>query len=158
MKKSILILFAVTITITGCDFLEKNLKFLRKNKEKELLEQMRLDSIAKAREDSLKRAEELFQQRQQAKFDSMRIAMEEKKLKEAKPFHVITGSFKQMKYAEDHVKTWTNKGYEPEIIKGQNDFNLVSIGAYNTYGNALAKVKKLREETEEFEYWVYKNK
>jgi cell division protein FtsN len=153
MKRTIeIIIFVLLVSaLGGCNL------FNKKSKEQEAArvaaERARIDSIARAKADSLKRVEARIRQKQ-ARLDSIKRAKEEARLKAQSRFHVIVGSFKTPSYADSYAKKMANEGFSPKIIKAPNGFNLVSVGGYETYASALDKVRDFRENGR-YEVWVY---
>ena len=58
-----------------------------------------------------------------------------------------------LKYAEKMKE----EGYDTEIIKAKNNFNMVSIGAYETMPLAARKLTSIREGGR-YQVWIYENK
>lgn len=77
------------------------------------------------------------------------------KLKYSK-FHIIAGSFKKMKNAEEFASKLKNKAYDPVII--QSDKNLIRISIYSFTDETLAlkKLYKLREKSDIKSVWILK--
>ena len=72
-------------------------------------------------------------------------------------FHIIAGSFKKMKNAEEFSAKLKNKGYNPEII--QSDENLIRISIYSFTDETLAlkELYRLREKSEIKSVWILKS-
>jgi len=150
MKKIVLVLSAFLLFLsTGCDFFES--KKLFSNDVDTLQTYLRKkDSL-----DSLKQIQEAKKQAklaEQARRDSIKAAAE-KHRREYK-FHIVVGSFKTPKYASAYHTFIKGKGYETKPLKNKYGFELVSIGAYRSWNEAVRDLNKTREELLETA-WIY---
>lgn len=135
---------ALAIVAGGCKYFDKG-----KNKKKTQQEVVDPAAAEKARQDSIRiaqeqEAERIRVARQAAIEDSIRRIKEQ----EAQfRFHVITGSFKEMANAERWADRMRNRfGYNDcKIIDGPNGFNLVSVGSYDTYSRAFNQIDSVNE-------------
>ncbi len=157
--KTIIYIFSIAlITLTGCEFI--NTKILGKPSKAEI-EQMRLDSIRIA--DSLKIADSIAK----AKFEeeeAVRIAdsiaqaeIEAKKAEKARnKFHVISGSFKTPKFADQYKDRMINHyGYEDtRILQNEYGFKLVAIQSFPDKNEALQGLRQIRNEGK-FQVWLH---
>lgn len=71
------------------------------------------------------------------------------------PYHIVAGSFRDEKNAEQVLKELKAKGYLESKFIGQNQYGLFSViyGSYATYSEA-EKVKKTIEKSEENTPWI----
>ena len=152
MKKLLLIVLSFTLLLGSCNFFDN--AFNKKKKQRELAEKARLESIARAKADSIQLAEELQMQLEQARLDSLRKAEEAALARANRKYHVIAGSFKVPENADKYAKTMSCKGYDSQILEGKNGFKYVSIGAYNTFASAANMVKQVRDQGE-FIVWIH---
>lgn len=156
MKRLILMLVALAFVAGGCKFFDKG-----KNKKKQQQEVVDPAAAQKAREDSIRiaqeqEAERLRMAREQAIQDSIRQVKE----REAQfRFHVIIGSFKVPSNAESWEQEVRQMGFKnTKIIDGPNGFTLVSVGSFDTYSKAFNEIDRINysaEEEEPWELWVY---
>ena len=149
MRKLILALSAIVLLTSGCEFFEKKKMF---SKEDTLVAyQRRVDSLRKV--DSIKKAKAIARQKaEQAKKDSIRKA--EQQRKKLYKFHVIVGSFKTPKYADAYNNFIAQKGYKTEMLRNEYQFQMVSIGAYKSWNEAVKDLEMARE-TIEPTSWIY---
>jgi len=149
MRKLILALSAIILLTSGCEFFEKKKMF---SKEDTLVAyQRRVDSLRKV--DSIKKAKAIARQKaEQAKKDSIRKA--EQQRKKLYKFHVIVGSFKTPKYADAYNNFIAQKGYKTEMLRNEYQFQMVSIGAYKSWREAVKDLEMARE-TIEPTSWIY---
>lgn len=148
MKNTVGFIIILTLLLGGCNLFNKKSK-----EEQARLEQARIDSLAKAKADSLKRVEEAMRKKQ-ARLDSIRQVRRAQAEKEKKRYHIIAGSFKTPSYAEKYAEKMKAEGYDTEIIQGNNNYNMVSIGAYQTMPQAARRLTSIREKGT-YEVWIY---
>lgn len=146
--RNILIILSLIIAVnSGCNLIGK-----KKREEQARIEaQHKKDSIAKAK----KKAAALKlkkQKEEQARKDSIKKAEEARR--KLYKFHVIVGSFKTPKYATAYNDLMGKKGYQTEIITNRYNFQMVSIGAYKSWRDAVVELKKA-EEAIEPTAWIY---
>ncbi|MBU8893577.1 MAG: SPOR domain-containing protein [Bacteroidales bacterium] len=72
-------------------------------------------------------------------------------------FHIVAGSFRKMENAEKFSSELKNKGYNPEIIKSDEDLIRIAIFSYNNETEALKKLYRLRETSEIKSVWILKS-
>jgi cell division protein FtsN len=72
-------------------------------------------------------------------------------------YHVIAGSFTVSANAEKQRSFLRNKGLAAEILPKKGSFYMVSLGSYNTHGEASSVRQKLQDKAGT-ELWVLKNK
>lgn len=126
------------LLITGCDAVKSffgvptaaEVENLKKLEQMEALKKKREDSIARAREDSLLAAGSM-------QADSMKTA--------AGRFMIIVGSFKEVQNAPNMMKRLQDMGYEPETIRFENGFDVVSVYSTDSYGEACMKMREVME-------------
>ncbi|MFO7829571.1 MAG: SPOR domain-containing protein [Bacteroidales bacterium] len=149
MRNLILALAAIVLLASGCEFFEKKKMF---SKEDTLVAyQRRVDSLKRI--DSLKKAKAIEKQKaEQARKDSIKKAEEERK--RLYKFHVIVGSFKTKKYANAYNDFIAQKGYKTEVIRNQYQFDMISIGAYKSWREAVKDLEDAREAIEPTS-WIY---
>ncbi|MFO7923578.1 MAG: hypothetical protein R6U58_07785 [Bacteroidales bacterium] len=148
-----LIFFVITITllISGCDFVKKVNPFAKKVDTMELYQQ---------RQDSIRRAELLRRQqeearREQARADSISKAREaEAERLRALRYHLIVGAFKTPAYADEFHKKMLAQGHDSRIIMSENNFHLVTIKSLDNYRVAVNEWKDIRNQGEHL-VWLY---
>ncbi len=152
MKRLILLISIITLLFSGCDFLEN--KKLFSNDVDTLQEYLnRKDSIKKV--DSLKLVKEIKHKKtlvERAKKDSIKKA--EERQRALYKFHIVVGSFKTPKYANAYNEFIAQKGYKTEMLRNNNNFDMVSIGAYKSWRNAVNNLNKTRGNLEA-NAWIY---
>jgi len=153
MKNILLLTIVTALMLSSCNFLERT--FNKKKRQRELLEQMRLDSIAKAKADSIQMAEELQRQLEQARLDSIRLAEEAELAKRLTRYHVIAGSFKVLSNAQSFAKNLSCDGFEPQILEGKSGYTYVSVGAYESFSNAANMVREIRDNGK-YIVWIHR--
>lgn len=146
--RSILVMLSMLVVLSsGCNLIGK-----KKREEQARIEaQRKQDSIAKAK----KKAAALKlkkQKEEQARKDSIRKAEEERR--KLYKFHVIVGSFKTPQYATAYNNLMGQKGYQTEILLNRYNFQMVSVGAYKSWGDAVRELVKAREAVEPTS-WIY---
>jgi len=147
MKKIVFALSLLVIFSSGCNLIGK-----KKREEQARIEaQQKKDSIAAAK----KKAAALKlkkQKEEQAKKEAARKAEEERR--KLYKFHVIVGSFKTPQYATAYNELMGKKGYQTEILTNSYNFQMVSIGAYKSWRDAVVELRKAREAIEP-NSWIY---
>lgn len=141
-------LFAFAGTVTSCKYFKKKPK-------------VDTAAIEKAKEDSVKRAQELEAEQarlamEQARQDSLaRVQEQEAQFR----FHVIIGSFKVPSNATSWEQEVRSMGYnDTRILHANNGFDLVSIAAFDTYSKAFNEIERINSDKEEpIELWIYEN-
>ena len=142
---------AVTFLVSGCDFVKKVNPFARKADTMEIYQQ---------RQDSIRRAELLSRQqeearREQERADSIRRAQEEAaRLKALERYHLIVGAFKNPAYANDFHQKMLAEGHDSRIIMSKNNFHLVTIKSLSDYRTAVRDWRAIRGEGEHL-VWLY---
>lgn len=147
MRKIFIVLSLLVIFSSGCDMFGK-----KKREEQARIEaQRKQDSIATAKKKA-KALELKKQKEEQARKDSIRKAEEARR--KLYKFHVIVGSFKTPKYATAYNDFIGKKGYQTELLTNSYNFQMVSIGAYKSWRDAVSELKKAREAIEPTS-WIY---
>ena len=147
MRKLVFILSLIVLFSSGCNMFGK-----KKREEQARIEaQRKKDSIANAQ----KKAKALKlkkQKEEQAKKEAARKAEEERR--KLYKFHVIVGSFKTPQYATAYNDLMGKKGYQTEILTNNYNFQMVSIGAYKSWREAVVELGKARDAVEPTS-WIY---
>ena len=147
MRKLVFILSLIVLFSSGCNMFGK-----KKREEQARIEaQRKKDSIANAQ----KKAKDLKlkkQKEEQAKKEAARKAEEERR--KLYKFHVIVGSFKTPQYATAYNDLMGKKGYQTEILTNNYNFQMVSIGAYKSWREAVVELGKARDAVEPTS-WIY---
>ncbi len=147
MRKLVFILSLIVLFSSGCNMFGK-----KKREEQARIEaQRKKDSIANAQ----KKAKALKlkkQKEEQAKKEAARKAEEERR--KLYKFHVIVGSFKTPQYATAYNDLMGKKGYQTEILTNNYNFQMVSIGAYKSWREAVVELGKARDAVESTS-WIY---
>ncbi len=144
-------LLIAAVLFTGCDFFRS---LVGKPTSKDI-EKMKQEALIKARQqrqlDSINKAKAL-------ELEAARIAAEnEGRLDESLGrYHVILGSFKVDGNAAKFLERLEKDGYTPRAFKFNNGFDLVSVGVYNNYREALKAMNDVLEyEKCPEDVWVY---
>ena len=126
------------------------------NKIKEITEK-NLDSIAQA--DSLKALIVNSIDDNTDKKDALfyQEPAKEKPKPQYSEFYIIAGSFKRMENAEKFSAQLKTKGYNPQIIKSEENLIRISIYSYTDETEALKQLYKLRETSEIKSVWILKS-
>ena len=147
MRSILVVLSLIVVLSSGCNLIGK-----KKREEQARIEAQRVkDSIA----DAKKKAAALKLEKQkaeQARKDSIKKAEEERR--KLYKFHIIVGSFKTPKYATAYNDFMAKKGYQTELLTNNYNFQMVSIGAYKSWGDAVKELVKAREAVEQTA-WIY---
>jgi cell division protein FtsN len=151
MKKLTCVLIMLTLLGSGCKFVEKYTKKGKKAKAA-AMQKAKEDSLAKAKAIEFEKA---AQAREQARQDSIRQVEE---YESQHRFHVIIGSFKVPSNATSWEQEVRGMGFNTtRILQAPNGFNLVSVGAFNTYSKAFNEIDRINSNRVEnpLEMWVY---
>jgi hypothetical protein len=148
MKRLLIPILLLSLLAGGCRFFNKK-------------EVKKVDTLVawQHKQDSLNKIQEAIAAKEKAVQDSLQRVQEEL----AKfHFHVIIGSFKVPTNADSWLQEVTKMGYNnAKLVDSPNGFRLVSIGAYDSYGKALAEINKIndgKEEADKTELWVFDSK
>ncbi len=147
MRSILIVLSLIIVLSSGCNLIGKK----KREEEAKARAEFVKDSTAKAKQ----RAEALKlkkQKEEQARKDSIKKAEEERR--KLYKFHVIVGSFKTPKYATAYNDLMAQKGYQTELITNRYNFQMVSIGSYKSWGDAVRELVKVREAVEQTS-WIY---
>ena len=147
MRSIIVVLSLLVVLGSGCNMIGK-----KKRAEKAAIElQNKKDSTLKAQKAA--KALKLKKQKEaQAKQEAIRKAEEERK--KMYKFHIIVGSFKTPQYATAFNDFIGKKGYQTEMLRNSYNFQMVSIGSYKSWRDAVVELKKVREAIEPTA-WIY---
>jgi len=147
MRNLVIVLSLLVVFSSGCEMFGK-----KKRAEQAAIE-------LKAKEDSTTKANKAAedaklkkQQEAKAKQEAIRKAEEERK--NLYKFHIIVGSFKTPKYASAYNELIANKGYQTEMMTNNYNFQMISIGAFKSWREAVVELKKTREAIEPTS-WIY---
>jgi hypothetical protein len=72
-------------------------------------------------------------------------------------FYMIVGCFTVQQNAENYAKKLRGMGYEPQIISGRDNFQMVAARNYDNYRSSIAEIDKFRNEVCK-DAWVYRKK
>ncbi len=154
MQKLIIILFAVTLLISGCDFVQKINPFASRVDTMEIYQQ-RQDSIRRA---ELLRREQEEARREQERADGIRreaeARAEAERLRAMQRYHLIVGAFRNPVYAEDFHQKILAQGHDSRIIMSENNLHLVTIKSLDNYREAVNQWRSIRNEGEHL-VWLY---
>lgn len=147
MRSILVILSMLVILSSGCNLIGKK----KREEQARIEEQHKKDSIADAKKKAaalkLKKEKE-----EQARKDSIKKAEEERR--KLYKFHIIVGSFKTPKYATAYNDFIAKKGYQTELLTNSYNFQMVSIGAYKSWTEAVRELVKVRDAVEPTS-WIY---
>ncbi len=73
-----------------------------------------------------------------------------------KPYHIIVGSFKELRNAENYVSQLRAQGYGAYIANGNNGFHRVSTGNFATRNEAATELLQVKNKLNPTS-WVYTN-
>jgi len=146
--RNLLIVLSLLIAVnSGCNLIGK-----KKRAEQAAIElKAKNDSIAKAKK-AAKTLKIKKQKAEQARKDSIKKAEEARR--KLYKFHVIVGSFKTPKYATAYNDLMGKKGYQTEVLTNRYNFQLVSIGSFKSWREAVVQMNKAREAIEP-SAWIY---
>jgi len=147
MRKILIALSLIVVFSSGCNMFGK-----KKREEQARIEaQQKKDSIATAQKKA-KALQIKKQKEEQAKKDSIKKAEEARR--KLYKFHVIVGSFKTPQYATAYNDLIGKKGYQTELLTNSYNFQMVSIGAFKSWREAVIELNKAREAIEPTS-WIY---
>lgn len=153
MKKNLYIMNAlvtILVSFAGCKYFEK--QSLISNDIDTILNYTQ-DSVFKANyisKEEMKKIEE----EAKARIDSIKKAYSEKYSGMNDTYHVVVGSFKIEKNANNYTQYITNQGYKPQILHLNNGFHLVVASSYNTISYAKKALTALQKNVTE-NAWIY---
>ncbi len=144
-------LLIAALLFTGCDFFRS---LVGKPTSKDI-ERMKQEALAKARKqrelDSINNAKALELERARIEAENANLLDET-----AGRYHVIIGSFKVEGNAVQFLERLEKDGYTPRKFRFNNGFDLVSVGVYNNYREALKAMNDVLEyEKCPEDVWVY---
>lgn len=155
MKKHIIILFAISIAFSSCNFVKKKGWFGLGDADTLVAYQIRLDSLHRV--DSIQKVIARQNAIEQARQDSIN-RVEQQRLDRLAQFkyHIIVGSFLTPQFADEWSVYYNSMGYGTEILKASNEFNLVSARKYDNMKDALIDLGHFKD-TVQIDAWVYIN-
>lgn len=116
------------------------------------------EDIALMKEELQARQQQEILQQQRAAFveDSIKRAQEAEKKPEIGGYHVIIGSFKEYRNAEQLVEFVKKQGYSPVQIPLKNGYMMVSLGRLETLPEAVKLMQSIEDKEEcPYDVWVY---
>ncbi|MCK4631184.1 MAG: hypothetical protein KAT40_07060 [Bacteroidales bacterium] len=155
MRKLIFILFAISIAFSSCKFVKEKGWFGLKNADTMDAYLRKQESIHIA--DSISKVIAKQKAIEQARQDSINNAEQERleRLSRFK-YHIVVGSFITPQYADEWSIYYNSIGYGTEILKADNEFNLVSARKYDNMKDALIDLEHFMD-TVQIDAWVYIN-
>lgn len=147
MRSIIVVLSLLVVLSSGCNLIGK-----KKRAEQARIETLRVKDSTENAQKAAAALKLKKQKQEQARKDSIKRA-EEERIKLYK-FHIIVGSFKTPRYATAYNDYIGKKGYQTELITNSYKFQMVSIGAFKSWREALVELKKAREAIEPTS-WIY---
>jgi len=155
MKKLILILLAISMAFSSCNFVKKKGWFGLEDADTLVAYQRRLDSLHHV--DSIQKVIARQKAIEQARQDSINRVEQERldRLAQFK-YHIIVGSFLTPQFADEWSIYYNSMGYGTEILKASNEFNLVSARKYDNMQDALIELGHFKD-TVQIDAWVYIN-
>ena len=152
---SVFLLIGLLITLPSCKYFKGGI-FGKKARALAIVK-VQEDSIRAV--DSLQKVKDHLMEIEKAKLDSIRKDVDERLVLESKyKFNIIVGSFITPDYAKGLSEKYRKQGYDPKILKKEGSrFELVSIGAYDNFRKAFARLKQFQD-TVHLESWMYVKK
>ena len=155
MKKLIFILFTISIAFSSCEFVKKKGWFGSGKTDTMEIYLHRQDSIRIA--DSLQKVIDRQKAIEQARLDAIQKAELERLARLARfKYHIVVGSFLTPPYADEWSDYYNSMGYDTEILKAGNAFNLVSARKYDNMKDAVIDLRHFMD-TVQIDAWVYIN-
>lgn len=149
----IFFLLATAVLLQGCDMVRGGLGL----PTSEDIEQMKQELLEKEQQE-LKRLHEL----ERAAFveDSIRQAQQEQQaVAQVKGYHVIIGSFKDHKNAQQLADFVATQGYSPLQIPLKNGYMMVSLGQKDKLYEAVQLMESIYSKEEcPYDVWVYSSR
>jgi hypothetical protein len=149
---SVLLLTGLLIALPSCKYFKGGI-FGKKARAMAILK-VQEDSIRAV--DSLQKVKDHLMAVENAKLDSVRRDDDKRLTLESKyKYNIIVGSFITNEYAKGLSEKYRKQGYDPKILKKEGSrFELVSIGAYDSFRKAFSRLKQFQD-TVQFESWLY---
>jgi hypothetical protein len=72
-------------------------------------------------------------------------------------YYMIVGCFTVQRNADNYAEKLRGMGYQPQIIPGRNNFQMVAARSYDNYRSSVAEIDKFRNEVSP-NAWVYRKK
>jgi nucleoid DNA-binding protein len=128
--------------------------WLGKDEPKEVVIDKEALKREQARKDSLRQVQMMQDSIKQAKQDSIRKA-EELKMKNQKKYYLVAGSFKTQKYAEKFVEKLKSEGYSAEVFMERHGFYRVSYNSYVDRQQAFNEYRRMKNQN--IQVWVLRH-
>ncbi len=155
MRKLIFILLAISMAFSSCKFVKEKGWFGLKNADTMDAYLRKQDSLHIA--DSISKVIAKQKAIEQARQDSINNAEQERLERLARfKYHIVVGSFITPQYADEWSIYYNTIGYGTEILKADNEFNLVSARKYDNMKDALIDLEHFKD-TVQIDAWVYIN-
>ena len=155
MRKLIFILLAISIAFSSCKFVKEKGWFGLKNADTMDAYLRKQDSLHIA--DSISKVIAKQKAIEQARQDSINIAEQERLERLVRfKYHIVVGSFLTPQYADEWSVYYNSIGYDTEMLKAGNEFNLVSARKYDNMRDALIDLRHFKD-TVQIDAWVYIN-
>ena len=140
---------AILILLQGCDMIRGGLGMPTSE-----------DIALMKRELALKEQEQLLKQ-QRAEFvaDSIKKAQQEQEKGEenkVEGYHVVIGSFKDHRNADQLAAFVKKQGYKPQLIPLKNGYMMVTLGSNGRLRDAVGQMESILSKEEcPYDVWVY---
>lgn len=128
--------------------------WLGKDEPKEVVVDKEALKREQARKDSLHQVQLIQDSIKQAKQDSIRKA-QELKMKNQKKYYLVAGSFKTQKYAEKFVEKLKSEGYNAEVFMERHGFFRVSYNSYIDRQQAFNEYRRMKNQN--IQVWVLRH-
>ena len=153
MKKLIFILFVILVSFSSCKFVKEKGWFGLKSADTLDAYLIKQDSIRIA--DSLQKVIDKQKAIEQARLDSIqKVELERLDMLARFKYYIVVGSFLTPQYADEWSVYYNSIGYGTEILKADNEFNLVSARKYDNMKDALTDLEHFKD-TVQIDAWVY---
>jgi hypothetical protein len=146
---SALILVLSVLCLPSCKFLQNKVF----GKKARALAEMKAREDSTRIADSLRKAQDFLLARESAWQDSIRNAEEQRKAAEKK-YNIIVGSFITPEYAQGMAQAYSKMGYNPEIIKMNDKFEIVAAEGHQSLKTAIKRLTAFKD-TVQLESWIY---
>lgn len=146
---SALILVFFLAFLPSCKFLQNKVF----GKKARALAEMKAREDSTRVADSLRKAQAYLLSLESAKQDSIRLAEEQRKSAEKK-YNIIVGSFITPEYAKEMAQAYAKMGYNPEVIKMNERFELVAAEGHQSLRAAIKRLTAFQD-TVQMESWIY---
>jgi hypothetical protein len=72
-------------------------------------------------------------------------------------YYMIVGCFTVQSNAEKYAEKLRGMGYNPQIVSGRDNFQMVSVKSYGSYGESVGDLDKFRSQVSP-NAWIYSEK